>query len=96
MTRHSKKEGIMHCNIRPLLLCAALVFATPAHAQDSPARCASAEVTMETPQGCVQRGVSSGKRYPFSHLFDEQSGQGGSLAFAAIMIGALALCVGLR
>jgi len=86
----------MHCNIRPLLLSTALILATPVHAQDPSARCASAEVTMEAPQDCGQRGVVSGKRYPFSHLFDEPSGQGASLAFAAIMIGALALRVGLR
>lgn len=93
----------MRCNIRSLLpcitLCAALCTAVPAHADalDVPASCVTHSRTVEGSADCREASVQNARQnYPLAGLLDEQSESGFGLAFAAFMIGALALRVGLR
>ena len=93
----------MRCNIRSLLpcitLCAALFMTVPAHADalDVPASCVSPSQTIEGRADCREASVQKSRQnYPLAGLLDEQSESGLGLAFAAFMIGALALRVGLR
>ena len=93
----------MRCNIRSLLpcitLCAALGTAVPAHADalDAPASCVTHSRTVEGSADCREASVHKSRQsYPLAGLLDEQSESGLGLAFAAFMIGALALRVGLR
>ena len=93
----------MRCNIRSLLpcitLCAALSTAGPAHADalDAPASCVTHSRTVEGSADCREASVQKSRQnYPLAGFLDEQSESGLGLAFAAFMIGALALRVGLR
>ena len=93
----------MRCNIRSLLpcitLCAALCTAVPAHADalDVPASCVTHSRTVEGSADCREASAQNARQnYPLAGLLDEQSESGPGLAFAAFMIGALALRVGLR
>jgi hypothetical protein len=93
----------MRCNIRSLLpritLCSTLLCVLPVHAHDSAAACAGVTGAATGPV-CNEVRASSGQnvrqRYPLAGLLDQSSESGLGLAFAAVMIGALALRVGLR
>lgn len=93
----------MRCNIRSLLpcitLCAALATSAPAHADalDAPASCVTHSRTVDGSADCREASVQKSRQnYPLAGWLDEQSESGLGLAFAAFMIGALALRVGLR
>ena len=93
----------MRCNIRSLLpriaLCSTLLVALPVLAHDAPGACdgatgaATGPVCNEVRASSVQNVRQS---YPLAGLLDQSSESGLGLAFAAVMIGALALRVGLR
>lgn len=89
----------MGCNDRPLLpriaLCLALLTVLPAAARDAPAACAVAtdSACKDVPAASLQ---NASQRYPLAGLLGQSSESGFGLAFAAVMIGALALRVGLR
>lgn len=93
----------MRCNIRSLLpriaLCSTLLVVLPVEAHDARAACTGANGTVTGP-ACNEVRASSMQNarqsYPLAGLLDHSSESGLGLAFAAVMIGALALRVGLR
>lgn len=94
----------MRCNIRSLLpriaLCSTLLVVLPVEAHDAHAACADARGSVTAGPACNDVRASSMQNtrqtYPLAGLFDQSSESGLELAFAAVMIGALALRVGLR
>jgi hypothetical protein len=94
----------MLCYIRSLLpsitLCAALCVSVPTYALDVPAPCLNATRVADGRAGCSDARISSAQNTRqnclLAELLDQTSESGFGLAFAAIMIGALALRVGLR
>jgi hypothetical protein len=96
LTLHMKQEGIVQCNIRPLLFCGALLLGAPVQA--TAATTAACSRQADSPQSgapCPERNASV-SRHPFSTVFDVPSESPVSLLLATVMLGLLALRTGMR
>jgi hypothetical protein len=90
-----KLEGIVRCNIRPLVFCGALLLGAPIQSTAATEGCIRQADGQRVDASCRERNAPV-SRHPIVSMLNAQSESPVSLVLATVMLGLLALRAGMR